>query len=373
MCWSLWSISSFCSVWSPERLDRPGRQPERRFTFYVFSLPARGDDALELRLLLCGPTTRDSIVPAQAGICRELSHGLDELIHLRAEQHLAIASLNRLRPIGCADIPVLYGNLIGRAMNRQAQIVGLPTNDEIQRIDATIERHLVGRAAAILNEILSTAELKVEGVVARPANEGVVAGSAVQGIVARAPVQGVVPAGAGQHVVARVAGEGKPGTECRRVHVQRRRAGRQPCRIGDHHALYPRDARRYHQGLPGGGAGEADHIRARPPVDHLARAVLCGSPDQEHIVPVPPVQRIVARPAVQRVVARAAVQRVRAIRADQEIGGGVAGDGDDPPSPDASRFSKFICTSVSSGTPPMERDLVDQWGQIHRHDTAPAR
>ncbi len=151
----------------------------------------------------------------------------------------------------------------------------------------------------------------------------------IQRIVARAPIQGVVPAHDSAEVstcVARVAGEGKPGTECRRVHVQRRRAGRQPCRIGDHHALHPRDARRYHQGLPGGGAGEADHIRARPAVDHLARAVLCGSPDQEHIVPVPAVQRIVARPAVERVVARAAIQRVRAIRADQEIGAGIAGD-----------------------------------------------
>ena len=68
------------------------------------------------------------------------------------------------------------------------------------------------------------------------------------------------------------------------------------------------------------------HVCARASVDHLAHAVLRGSPDQEHIVAVSPVQRIVACPAIQRIVARAPVQCVRAIRADQEIGAGTAGD-----------------------------------------------
>ena len=68
------------------------------------------------------------------------------------------------------------------------------------------------------------------------------------------------------------------------------------------------------------------HVGARPSVDHLARAMLRSSPDQEHIVAVSPVQGIVACAAIQRIVARAPVQRVRAIRADQEIGAGTAGD-----------------------------------------------
>ena len=75
-------------------------------------------------------------------------------------------------------------------------------------------------------------------------DQRIVAAPAIQGVVARAPVQDVVAAGAGQHVVAGVAGEGEPATELERVHVERGRAGREPRRIGDHHALYPRDARR---------------------------------------------------------------------------------------------------------------------------------
>ena len=59
-------------------------------------LPARGHDALELRLLSWVTSTTARSIPTQAGICRELSHGLDELIHLRAEQCLSIARLDRL-------------------------------------------------------------------------------------------------------------------------------------------------------------------------------------------------------------------------------------------------------------------------------------
>src|SRR4249919_1969985 len=133
----------------------------------VFALlPVRGDDALELRLLswVTSPTARS--VPAQAGICRELSHRLNELIHLRTEQYLAIARLNRLRPIGCSDKPVLNSGLVGGAMNCDSQIVGLLANDEIQRIDVTVEQYLVHTATIVLNAILPIATAKEEGIIA---------------------------------------------------------------------------------------------------------------------------------------------------------------------------------------------------------------
>jgi len=137
------------------------------FSAGVFLLPARGDDALELRLLVRGTTPPASSIPAHAGICRELSHGVNELIHLRAEECLPIARLDRL-DLGCGGctVPVLHGDLIGRTMNRQPQIAGLAADHEVQRIDVSAERYLVGRATAVLDHILSIAAAKEEGILA---------------------------------------------------------------------------------------------------------------------------------------------------------------------------------------------------------------
>ena len=81
---------------------------------------------------------------------RKSRHRLDQLIDLRTEQRLAIACFNRLCPI---DVLVYQfcTVTIRRAMNRQPEIVRLPADDEIQRIDSTVEQHLVGRAASILH------------------------------------------------------------------------------------------------------------------------------------------------------------------------------------------------------------------------------
>ncbi len=157
-------------------------------------------------MLLCGPSTPTSIIPAQAGICRELSHGLDELIHLRAEQHFAIASLQRLDSIGRADIPVLHGDLIGCAMNRQPQIVGLAADHEVQWIDASVERYLVGRATAVLDHILSIAAAKEEGILAATTVYGIVPQTATQDVVAGKSRECVVAAVAGDDIIECVAG-----------------------------------------------------------------------------------------------------------------------------------------------------------------------
>ena len=85
--------------------------PQRR-SGPSFLLPARSQNALELRLLLNGAATLDSIAPTQAGLCGEPGHGLNQLIDLRAEQRLAIAGLQRFDLIGRAAIPVLHRDLI---------------------------------------------------------------------------------------------------------------------------------------------------------------------------------------------------------------------------------------------------------------------
>ncbi len=169
-------------------------------------LPVRGEDALELRLLLWGTSTPARIIPAHAGIYRELSHRLDELIHLRTEQHLAIARLNRLRPIGCSDKPVLHSDLVvGRSiMNGNSKIVGLFADDEIQRIDATVEQYLVHTAIIVLDEILSIATAKEVGIVVIASVQRVVPSSTTQGIVPRQPGEEVFAVVTGEDVIERI-------------------------------------------------------------------------------------------------------------------------------------------------------------------------
>src|SRR5262245_40011411 len=141
-------------------------------SFYPFTcslcvslLPVRGQDALKLRLLSWVTSTTARSVPGQAGLLRESRHRLNQLIHLRAEQQFAIARLNHLGLIGRANIPILHGDLVGRSMNCELQIVGLAANDEIQRIDATVEQYLVHTAIIVLDEILSIATAKEVGIV----------------------------------------------------------------------------------------------------------------------------------------------------------------------------------------------------------------
>jgi hypothetical protein len=79
-------------------------------------LPVRRQDGLDLLRLLI-----DHLIPSQAGLLREGSPRLNELIHLRVEQRLAVARLDRLdlghRRVG---IPVLNCNALGHAMRRDS-------------------------------------------------------------------------------------------------------------------------------------------------------------------------------------------------------------------------------------------------------------
>ena len=96
-------------------------------------LPARSQNRLDLLWSLI-----DRLVPAQTGLLAEGCHRLDQLIHLCIQQHLAVTSLERFDLIAQAEVPVLHGNLIARPMNGHAQVVGMPAEHQVKRIDAGI-------------------------------------------------------------------------------------------------------------------------------------------------------------------------------------------------------------------------------------------
>ncbi len=150
------------------------------------SLPARGQNRLHLLRLLI-----DRLIPGEACLSSEPSHRLDQLIDLRAEQRLATTGLDRLRPIGRADIPVLHRDLIGGTMNRQPQIVGLATEYEIEWVDSGIVKELVRCPTVVLHQILPVATTE---------QECVVAAAAVCRIVPQALTERIVPVGAVEDV-----------------------------------------------------------------------------------------------------------------------------------------------------------------------------
>ena len=91
-------------------------------------------------------------------------------------------------------------------MNCESQIVGLLADDEIQRIDATVEQYLVHTAIIVLDEILSIATAKEVGIVVIASIQRVVPSSTTQGIVPRQPGEKVVPVVTGEDVGQRIAG-----------------------------------------------------------------------------------------------------------------------------------------------------------------------
>ena len=85
-------------------------------------------------------------------------------------------------------------------MDRQAQIVGLTADDEIERIDGRAELRFVGRPAVVLDEILPIATEELEDIVPRVAVEDVIALAACQRIIATAAARCVSRATANHHV-----------------------------------------------------------------------------------------------------------------------------------------------------------------------------
>ena len=136
------------------------------------------------------------LIPRQASLLGEPRHRLNQLIHLPTEQHLTIARLNRLDPIGRADIPVLHGDLVGQAVNRQAQIVHLAADHQIQGID----RHAKERSVLVPRErigipdrVLAIASPEIVEIITRAARQDVIAGAAGELIGATPSCERVVP------------------------------------------------------------------------------------------------------------------------------------------------------------------------------------
>jgi hypothetical protein len=83
-----------------------------------------------LRLLI------DALVPRKSSLLAEGGHGLDQLIDLRIEQMLPIAGLQIFNLIRRRTrVPILNCDDIGRSVNRQAQVIGLARQHEVERID----------------------------------------------------------------------------------------------------------------------------------------------------------------------------------------------------------------------------------------------
>ena len=136
------------------------------------------------------------LIPREAGLCGEARHRLNQLIDLRAEQSLPIARLDRLDPIGRADIPVLHRDLIGRAMNRQAQIVRLAADHQIQGIDRrTKERSVLAPREwiGITDRVLAIASREIVEIVPGASRQSIIACAAGKLIGAASACERIAP------------------------------------------------------------------------------------------------------------------------------------------------------------------------------------
>ena len=95
--------------------------------FHIVLLPAGGQDSLDVLGLLI-----ERLIPGEPGLLTERSHGLDQLIHLRAQKRLSIARLDRFHlRRGRRTVPILHRDLVGRPMDRDSQIVDLAAQDQV--------------------------------------------------------------------------------------------------------------------------------------------------------------------------------------------------------------------------------------------------
>ncbi len=81
-------------------------------------------------MILRVSTPSNRRVPGEPGLLTERGHGLDQLIHLRAQQRLPIARLDRFHlRRGRRTVPILHRDLVGRPMDRDPQIIDLAAQD----------------------------------------------------------------------------------------------------------------------------------------------------------------------------------------------------------------------------------------------------
>jgi hypothetical protein len=78
----------------------------------------------------------DGLIPGKSGLLAEGGHPLNQLIDLRIEEVLPIARLEIFNLIGSGtQVPILNPDGISRTVNRQAQVIGLARDHEVQGID----------------------------------------------------------------------------------------------------------------------------------------------------------------------------------------------------------------------------------------------
>ena len=261
-------------------------------------------------------------------------------------------------------------------MNCESQIVGLLADDEIQRIDATVEQYLVHTAIIVLDEILSIATAKEEGIVVIASVQRVVPSSTTQGIVPRQPGEEVFAVVTGEDVIERIARAfevGVPGQlqifyigAQRVVQGGNHRVGARVQRFGDHvtsntnrvgvvaqPTLHDVVADTTIEAVVAAIAGEdiieriagaaqvcdpdqlqIFHIVGERVIDgreHLVGALvqsfsdhISGTVHCVGVVTQPAADGVRARATIQRIVAGAAIDAVVTVRTDDDIGAGAA-------------------------------------------------
>jgi hypothetical protein len=86
----------------------------------------------------------DGLIPGETGLLTERGHRLDQLIDLRVQEMLPVAGLDIFDLIrGGAGVPIFDSHRIGRAMDREAQVIHLARGHEIQGVDRRAEQELV--------------------------------------------------------------------------------------------------------------------------------------------------------------------------------------------------------------------------------------
>ena len=205
---------------------------------------------------------------------------MDQLIDLGIQQMLTIADLHvlDLRGRGSA-VPILNRDLVGRAVNRDPEIVHLATQHEIKRIDRRAVEQSVSiarRRIRILHHVLPIAPVE---------QIGVVASASVEHVVALAPAHRVV-AGCSRERVGR--------TVARQDVVQRVTRAIDRCRPGQCQVL----------NVGGQGVGHTALHRVSSVVCRFDHGVT--GPDRIGVVPGPAGQHVGRAVACENVVQRVA-------------------------------------------------------------------
>ena len=232
-------------------------------------------------------------------------------------------------------------------MNRQPQIVGLPTDDEIQRIDRRSKEEVVliaWKGIRIGDRILAIAAEETVEIVARAAGQGIVTGAAgelirttatrhrviasapQQLIVAGTAVQTIDAIAAAQHIVTAPAGQGIVAVSAVSRIIARTAIQGIVAAIAEKHVVGGTaravDAGRSRQGeifdVRPEREGDAAFHRIGALISRF-RHHIAGLVHHIGIIARAPDHRVAAQPAVQAIVARPSIQDVVGAVAEEDM------------------------------------------------------